>query len=276
MDILFAMDYPHLHSEFLMDMLGEMLCGINTAMLTTGATKAEHQRSESSLDIATHMGIGQFIHRVEEGEYLSVVLKESDYRFVETGEFLVWLISPGVVRTSAVEYISATIARGVVGYALAIGEAIYGDDKRTLAIIFREGGRTILRMGGIDVLVGHLVSVGAVGCSLLNHCKLRQLCDFLQHLHHIWIWKFVVVEQFAQILYCGWYGVDKMFLMLKISAESVCAQHLQCAEEHEETQSLGEMSHRGHLGVVLQRIIVFIHEFAAQFMRILCRCLPQE
>ena len=105
-----------------------MLCGINTAMLTAGATKAEHQRGESSLDIATHMGIGQFIHRVEEGEYLSVVLKESDYRFVETGEFLVWLISPGVVRTSAVEYISATIARGIVGYALAIGEAIYGDD----------------------------------------------------------------------------------------------------------------------------------------------------
>ena len=177
---------------------------------------------------------------------------------------------------SAVEDISASIARGVVGDALAIGEAIYGDNKRTFAIVFRKGGRTILRMGGIDVLVGHLVSIGAVGCCLLNHCKLRQLGDFLQHLHHIWIWKFVVVEQFAQILYCGWYGVDKMFLMLKISAESVCSQHLQCAEEHEETQSLGEMSHRGHLGVVLQRIIVFIHEFAAQFMRILCRCLPQE
>ena len=75
MDILFAMDYPHLHSEFLMDMLAEMLCGINTAMLTAGATKAEHQRGESSLDVATHMSICQFIHRVEEGEYLSVILE---------------------------------------------------------------------------------------------------------------------------------------------------------------------------------------------------------
>ena len=74
MDILFAMDYPHLHSEFLMDMLAEMLCGINTAMLTTGATKAEHQRGESSLDVATHMSIGQFIHRVEEGLLISVLL----------------------------------------------------------------------------------------------------------------------------------------------------------------------------------------------------------
>ena len=128
MYILFAMDYPHLHSEFLMDMLGEMLCAIHTAMLTTGATEAEHQRGDSSLDVATHMSICQLIYRVEEGEYLTVILKESDYRFVETGEFLVWLISPGVVRTSAVEYISAAIARGVVGDALAIGEAIYGDD----------------------------------------------------------------------------------------------------------------------------------------------------
>ena len=97
-------------------------------MLTAGATKAEHQRGESSLDVATHMSICQLIYRVEEGEYLTVILEESDYRFVETGEFLVWLISPGVVRTSAVEYISAAIARGVVGYALAIGKAIYGDD----------------------------------------------------------------------------------------------------------------------------------------------------
>ena len=128
MDILFAMDYPHLHSEFLMDMLGEMLCGINTAMLTAGATKAEHQRRETALDIATHMGIGQLIYRVEEGEYLAVVLEESDYRFVETREFLVWLISSGIMCASAVEDISAAIARGVVGYALAIGEAIYGDD----------------------------------------------------------------------------------------------------------------------------------------------------
>ena len=119
------------------------------------------------------------IYTIEESEYLAVILKESDYRLVETGEFLVWFISPGVVRTSAVEDISAAIARGVIGYALAIGETIYCDNKRTLAIIFREGGRTILRMGVIDVLVGHLVSVGAVGCSLLNHCKLRQLCDFL-------------------------------------------------------------------------------------------------
>ena len=128
MDILFAMDYPHLYSEFLMDMLGEMLCGINTAMLTTGATKAEHQRGESSLDVATHMSICQFIHRVEEGEYLAVVLEESDYRFVETSEFLIWFISPSIMCASAVEDISASIARGVVGDALAIGEAIYGDD----------------------------------------------------------------------------------------------------------------------------------------------------
>ena len=185
MDSLFTMDYPHLHTEFLMDMFGEVLGGIHTAVLAPGATKAEHQRRETTLDIATHMCIGQLIHRVEEGEYLAVVLEESDYRFVETREFLVWLISSGIMCASAVEDISAAIARWVVGDTFAIGETIYGNHKRPLAVVFGEGGWSVLRMGGIDVLVGHLITVGAVGCRLFYQGKLRQASELLEHLHHI-------------------------------------------------------------------------------------------
>ena len=101
MDSLFAMNYPHLHSKFIMDMLGEMLCGIYTAMLTSSATEAEHQRGETSLDITAHMGISQLIHRVEEGEYLAVILKESDYRLVETSEFLIRLITSWIMSAAA-------------------------------------------------------------------------------------------------------------------------------------------------------------------------------
>ena len=69
------------------------------------------------------MSIRQLINGVEEGEYLAVILQESDYRLVETCEFLVRLVTSGIVRTAAIEDISSTIARGVVGYALAIGKA---------------------------------------------------------------------------------------------------------------------------------------------------------
>ena len=137
-DILFAVDNPHLHSKFIMDMLGEMLCGIYTAMLTSSATEAEHQRGETSLDITAHMGICQLIYGVEEGEYLAVVLKESDDWFVKTSEFLIRLVSSGTVSAAAVEDISSAVARRIVGDYIAIREATNSDYERTLAIVFRE------------------------------------------------------------------------------------------------------------------------------------------
>ena len=43
MDSLFAVNYLHFHSKFLVDMLAEMLGGIHAAVLATSATEAEHQ-----------------------------------------------------------------------------------------------------------------------------------------------------------------------------------------------------------------------------------------
>ena len=37
MDILFSVANPHLYAKLLMDMLGQVLCGLNTAMLTARA-----------------------------------------------------------------------------------------------------------------------------------------------------------------------------------------------------------------------------------------------
>ena len=90
-----------------------------------------------------------------------------------------------------------------------------------------------MRMSLIDVLVGHLIAVGAVGCGLFNLGKLRQEGELLQHFHHIGIGEVVVVKQFAQVVDSRRYGVDEVLLVLEISTESVCAKHLQCTEEHE-------------------------------------------
>ncbi len=64
----------HLDTEFIVDMLSQMLGTIDRTVLTTRTAKAEHQRREATLDVAAHMGIGQFIDTVEKGQYLAIVL----------------------------------------------------------------------------------------------------------------------------------------------------------------------------------------------------------
>ena len=77
-DALLTMADAHLDAELLMDVLCQMLGRIDGAMLASRATKGEHQRSEAALDISAHMSIGEFINRIEEGEYLTIVLQKSD------------------------------------------------------------------------------------------------------------------------------------------------------------------------------------------------------
>ena len=63
-NFLFTMTYAHLDTELLVDMLSQVLGTIDGTMLTTRTAKAEHQRCEATLDVATHMGIGQLIDTV--------------------------------------------------------------------------------------------------------------------------------------------------------------------------------------------------------------------
>ena len=120
---LFPMAHMHFDAEFLVYMLRKVLCRVDAAMLSAGASEAEHQVGESARDVALHVGICKLVDAIEEGEYLAVVLKESYYRFVETRELLVRLIASGVVGGAAVEHIAATVARLIGRDSLAIGEA---------------------------------------------------------------------------------------------------------------------------------------------------------
>ena len=69
--MLLTVTDAHLDAKFLVDMLCQVLGGIDAAMLTAGATETEHQRGETTLDITAHMGISQLIHGVEERQDLS-------------------------------------------------------------------------------------------------------------------------------------------------------------------------------------------------------------
>ena len=109
-DALFAVADVNLNAKLLIDVLGQMLRTIDAAVLTTSAAEREHEGREAALDVAAHVGIGQSIDAFEEGQYLAIVLQETDDRLVETGQLLVGLVTAGVVGGTAVEHVSAAIA----------------------------------------------------------------------------------------------------------------------------------------------------------------------
>ena len=141
----------HLDAKLVMDMLSQMLCRVDTAMLTTCAAEAEHERREATLDIAAHVSISQSIDGVEEGQYLTIVLEEADDGLIESCQLLIWLVTTRIVGRTTVEDIAATIAALVLWNTLGEREAEDANHQRSLSVVLREGGRTVLRMGLIGV-----------------------------------------------------------------------------------------------------------------------------
>ena len=127
LDALLAVHHVHLHPEPLVHMLGQVLRAVDAAMLAARAAEAEHQMGEATLQVAGHMLVGQGVDVVEKFEYLSVVLQKTDDGFVQSRELLVGLVAARIVGAAAVENVASAVARGVVGDAPTVGEAINGD-----------------------------------------------------------------------------------------------------------------------------------------------------
>ena len=116
------MAHVHLDAEFVVYVLCQMLCRVDAAMLSAGTAEREHKVGKSTVDITPHMSVSQLVHAFEECQNLAVILKESYYGFVESGEFLVRLVASGIVSRAAVEHIASAIARTVLWYALTVRE----------------------------------------------------------------------------------------------------------------------------------------------------------
>jgi len=52
----------HLNAKLPVQMLGQMLGAVDTAVLAAGATEREHERSEAAFDVARHVEIGQLVN----------------------------------------------------------------------------------------------------------------------------------------------------------------------------------------------------------------------
>ena len=95
--MLFTVADTDLDAEFLMEVFGQMLGGVDTPVLATSAAEGEHQGSEAALDITADVGIGQFIDGVEEGENLTVVLQKADDWLIKACQLLIRLVSAWVM-----------------------------------------------------------------------------------------------------------------------------------------------------------------------------------
>ncbi len=109
--MLFTMTNMHFYTKLLVNMFGKMLGGIYTAMLTAGTSETEHQRGKATLHVAGYMMVGKCIDMLQELQYLTIILQESDNRLIQTRQFFIRLVSARVMGTSTVEDITSAIAR---------------------------------------------------------------------------------------------------------------------------------------------------------------------
>lgn len=137
--MLFTMTNMHFYTKLPVNMFGKMLRRIYTAMLTACTSETEHQRGETTLHVAVYMMVGKCIDMIQELQYLTIILQESDNRLIQTRQLLIRLVSTRVMGTSAVEDVTSTIARRILWNALTERKTIHSYHQRSLTIIFRIG-----------------------------------------------------------------------------------------------------------------------------------------
>ena len=128
-DVLLTMEQTYLYAIFLMQMFGQMLGTIHTAVLTARAAEGEHEVGEATLDVSFDVGVGQTEDAFEEGQYLAVVFEETDDGLLESCHVLVLLVTPWVVGAAAVENVASAIAALVLRNTFLIGETEDADNE---------------------------------------------------------------------------------------------------------------------------------------------------
>ena len=131
-------------------------------------------------------------------------------------------------------------------------------------------------MSLVGIQFRRLITIGTTGRRLYL-LELRQFSEPTEHIHQVRIVENRRTgEQFTEILNGRRDALDEVLLLLEVASEAVCPQHLQGTEEHEQRETVHEMTGRWYLDIILQRVIVLIDQFATEFMGIPRRRLPEE
>ena len=82
----------HLHAVLLVEVVCQVFCRIDRAVLSASAPKGEHQIRKPTLQVALHMRVGQCIYAFEECQDFSILFQEVDDGLVQSCEPLVRLV----------------------------------------------------------------------------------------------------------------------------------------------------------------------------------------
>ena len=97
----------------------------------------------------------------------------------------------------------------------------------------------------------------------------------MKYLAQIRIFREIVLQQLAQVFYCKWNALDKMWLFLEIATESVGTQSLKSSEKDKMTELALEISFVYRL-VFTQGVDVMRYQFHPERIRKIGFGLPQE
>ena len=94
---------------FLFEMLRQMLRTIHRTVLSTGTTERHLQIRKITLYEPRYIMVHKRIQGLQESQYLAILLQKIDNRLIQAGEGLVLFVLTGVVGTTAVEHITASV-----------------------------------------------------------------------------------------------------------------------------------------------------------------------
>ena len=105
-------------------MLREVLGTIDGAVLATSTAESHLQMGEITLNISRHMMVNDLIYRVKEGQNLSVSLQEVNHRLIQAYKGFVFVVFTGVMRTTAIEDVSAAVTGCILRQTAFKGERV--------------------------------------------------------------------------------------------------------------------------------------------------------
>ena len=199
----------YLDVELLGKMLGQVLCAVKAAVLAACAAEANLQMCKLALYEPLNMNIYKTVNVVKEEEDFSVVLKEFDHLFVHAVELTIVLVLAGVVNGTTVKDITAAVAAGIYGDTLLVSKTVNANFQ---ALVF---------------------------CNLVELLHAGKLCKYLIHIR---ILVKRLTQQAAQVVNSKGNAGQEVRLLFKVAPETVGAQGLKVAEQHELAQLLTEMS----------------------------------
>jgi hypothetical protein len=91
-------------------MCSQVFRTIDRAVLTSGASEADHQIGKATPAVGLHMGIDYAIYMFKKPEHFSVILKKLNHRLITSSQLLIWFVTTWIMDRTTIKNISTSIS----------------------------------------------------------------------------------------------------------------------------------------------------------------------